>query len=444
MTPAPRTDPEAQKILARIASGRELFERSWTMADGAGHRNSRGVIDMDKAERMGSLGVNFALFATPTVTSCRACHNVPYTLAGGAGEMVTNVIVVRKPGTPSSPLHKNRLDDVIVNLSKPPSLFGAGFVEMLARQLSDDLTVQRDGLAPGQSTGLESQGIDFGTLARTADGAWDATGVTGLPATSVATANGKRPPTLQIRPFHQVGAIQSIREFSINAFDFHLGVQAVDRFGVGVDTDRDGVVNELTDAALTDVVLYQATLPIPRQVLPRDDAGRALVQKGERVFGQIGCSDCHRSHLVLYDGSWIFSDSSVSVDLTADWLPGAGVTIEEGKVTLAVYSDFKLHDITDGPQSEDRDPLHLHSHLGSETFFAGASAFLTARLWGVGNRPPYFHNGRHTSLLDAVKAHGGEAAASRARFVAASDEEQRALLGFLGSLRVETEPPDRR
>ncbi len=40
----------------------------------------------------------------------------------------------------------------------------------------------------------------------------------------------------------------------------------------------------------------------------------------------------------------------------------------------------------------------------------GASVFLTENLWGVGSTAPYLHDGRATTLTEAILEHGGEAA----------------------------------
>ena len=37
--------------------------------------------------------------------------------------------------------------------------------------------------------------------------------------------------------------------------------------------------------------------------------------------------------------------------------------------------------------------------------------FITARLWGVADTAPYLHDGRATTLFQAINAHGGEAQA---------------------------------
>jgi cytochrome c peroxidase len=67
---------------------------------------------------------------------------------------------------------------------------------------------------------------------------------------------------------------------------------------------------------------------------------------------------------------------------------------------------------------------------------ADASSFLTRKLWGVANEPPYFHHGKFTTLREAVLAHGGEAAGVRARFLALLPAEQDAIIKFLKTLQV--------
>lgn len=43
----------------------------------------------------------------------------------------------------------------------------------------------------------------------------------------------------------------------------------------------------------------------------------------------------------------------------------------------------------------------------------GKSMFLTEALWGVGSTAPYLHDGRATTLTEAILCHGGEGADSR-------------------------------
>ena len=64
----------------------------------------------------------------------------------------------------------------------------------------------------------------------------------------------------------------------------------------------------------------------------------------------------------------------------------------------------------------------------------GASVFLTRTLWGVGSTAPYLHDGRSSTLTEAILEHGGEAATSRDAFTAAASKEQADLIAFLNNL----------
>jgi len=58
----------------------------------------------------------------------------------------------------------------------------------------------------------------------------------------------------------------------------------------------------------------------------------------------------------------------------------------------------------------------------------------TPPLWGVADTAPYLHDGSAATLTDAIRMHGGEAAASRDMFLSSAKADQLALLAFLGSL----------
>ena len=66
--------------------------------------------------------------------------------------------------------------------------------------------------------------------------------------------------------------------------------------------------------------------------------------------------------------------------------------------------------------------------------YSGASVFLTRNLWGVGSTAPYLHDGRATTLVEAVLYHGGDAADSRAAFLHLPPDAQQDLMAFLKNL----------
>jgi bifunctional N-acetylglutamate synthase/kinase len=64
----------------------------------------------------------------------------------------------------------------------------------------------------------------------------------------------------------------------------------------------------------------------------------------------------------------------------------------------------------------------------------GASVFMTRPLWGVGSTAPYLHDGRATTLTEAILEHGGEAQATSTAFVALPLASQKAMIAFLDNL----------
>jgi mono/diheme cytochrome c family protein len=335
----------------------------------------------------------------------------------------------------------------IANSRATLGMFGSGYIEMLARQMTADLQAIRDSIRPGEAKPLASKGISFGTLARDVSGGWIVAGVVGLQASSLAGD----PPNLLIRPFHQAGAVISLRQFTNNAMNHHHGIQATERFGVGTDPDGDGVINELTEADVTAATLFQATMSVPGRAIPNDPSIEAAIRTGEHRFLQIGCATCHTPRLPLDNGGWVFTEPNpynpagnrtpnggqvLSVDLTSSHLPAPRLRPQGGVVWVPAFTDLKLHDICDGPTDPNIEPLDMHAPAGSPAFFAGNRRFVTRKLWGSANEPPYFHHGLYTTLREAILAHGGEAGGTRAAFNALTPADRDAIVEFLKSLQV--------
>jgi mono/diheme cytochrome c family protein len=64
------------------------------------------------------------------------------------------------------------------------------------------------------------------------------------------------------------------------------------------DHDGDGVVNEVTTEQITDLSLFQALLPTPQEVQPKDSGEQQKVQQEEKLF-QANCASCHIACLPL-------------------------------------------------------------------------------------------------------------------------------------------------
>ena len=361
---------------ALVEHGRRVFVANWTVQEGGGRTMSKGTgAPLSHPSDPLVFPRNFNRVSAPDANSCAGCHNAPFGIAGGGGDIVTNVFVLGQrfdfatmnmmpDGFPTKgTTDENGLPVDLRSIGKSRAtlgMFGSGYIEMLARQMSADLQAIRDSIRPGEAKPLVSKGISFGTLARNGTGSWITTGVVGLQASSLAG----NPPNLLIRPFHQAGAVVSLRQFTNNAMNHHHGIQPTERFGSGLDQDGDGVTNELTEADVTAVTLFQATMPVPGRVIPNDPMIEAAIRIGEQRFGQIGCATCHVPRLPLDHDGWVFTEpnpynppgnrspadgATYSVDLTNPHLPRPRLSPRGGVVWVPAFTDLKLHDICDGP-----------------------------------------------------------------------------------------------
>jgi len=455
-----------------LESGRRLFTAVWTIQEGGGRPLTKGTGAAlgDQSSPL-EFPRNFNRVSGPDSNSCAGCHTQPFGIAGGGGDIVANVFVLGQrfdfatfDGADTAATH-GMADErgtptklqTIANSRATLGMFGSGFIEMLARQITEDLQAIRNSTPPGTARPLVSKGISFGTIARAADGSWITAGVQGIPAPSLVTTGPANPPSLIIRPFSQASNVVSIRQFSNNAFNHHHGIQATERFGLNTDPDGDGVVNEMTRADVTAVSIFQATMAVPGRVIPDDSEIEEAVLLGEKRFASIGCTSCHVPELPLDRFGWIFSEPNpfnpalppqgpnllvgqaptLSVDLTGDELPQPRLKASHGVVMVPAYTDLKLHDITTGqPGDPNIEALDMNQAAGSDGFFAGNRKFLTRKLWGTANEPPFFHHGQFTTLRQAVLAHDGEAKQIRAAFEALKPFEQDAVIEFLKTLQV--------
>jgi hypothetical protein len=457
-----------------IAYGQSLFDAKFTVQEGAGRPLSKGTgtAISDPSSPL-VFPRNFDRISSPEANACSGCHNAPF--SGGGGDRVTEVFVLAQrfdhltfdhnDGTTTRGAVDEEGKLVTLNNAtndrKTIGMNGSGFLEMVARQMTAELQAIAASTPPGASSQLASKGVSFGVITHNGDGTWNTSRVTGLPAPSLK-ATGASPPSLIILPYHQAGAVVSIRQFTNNAMNHHHGMQSEERFGLNTDADGDGVTNELTVADLTAVSLFQATMAVPGRVVPRDELVEGAISQGERVFDRIGCNSCHVDALPLNDHGWIYSEPSpynpsgnlrvgpknypltapsLSVDLTSNELPQPRLyPNERGVVMVPAYTDLKLHDIsaTSDPKTDPEcEPLDQNQPPGSPGFFAGNCKFITRKLWGFYNQGGAFmHHGKFTTAREAVEAHNGEALRSRQAFDSLTSSDRDNVIEFLKSLQV--------
>jgi hypothetical protein len=384
--------------------------------------------------------------------SCNECHTIvkngtrPPTLGiGGVGGIVQQAIIMptmidvadssddRTSYTgghdPDMPLSFDGSADMSGRFSNPPFLFGGGGVELLGKEMTADL---QDALhvaetsPAGTVVGLDTHGVSFGSLTSLGGGAVDFDNVEGVSR------------DLVVRPFGRKGESFSMRDFDRGAMQFHLGIQPVEVVGAGVDADGDGVVDEVTVGEMTALHIFDVANPRPVKHRLKTKADKRDDSAGSALFRDLGCADCHRPALVTRERSVPlafpeipdepFSNVYASVRLTkADFDPvrGAGVRVP-------LFSDLKRHDM--GPRLAETleasvPPLEIPNNH-----------FITARLWGIADTAPYLHDGRATTLYQAIWYHGGEAEGARDDFMELLSSDQKLLLSFLGRLRTPKRP----
>src|SRR5215471_4056223 len=457
-----------------IQFGQKLFNAKFTVQEGAGRPRSKGTgAPISDPSSPLLFPRNFDRLSSPEANSCQGCHNAP--ASGGGGDRVTEVFVLAQRFDHLNFDHndgitlRGALDESgkfvtlknATNDRKTIGMNGSGFLEMVARQMTADLQAIAAATAPGRSSLLSTKGVSYGQITHNADGTWDTSHVVGLPAPSLKTS-GTNPPNLIILPYHQAGAVVSIRQFTNNAMNHHHGMQSEERFGLNTDADGDGVTNELTVADLTAISMFQATMAVPGQVIPDDPATERAILNGERLFDRIGCNSCHKDALPLDRQGWIYSEPNpynpagnlqvgpvnypftapaLSVDLTSHELPEPRLhPNQRGVIMVPAYTDLKLHDISassDPATDPECEPLDQNQPAGSPGFFKGNCKFITRKLWGFYNQGGAFmHHGKFTTAREAVEAHSGEALAQLLAFDALPPAMQDDLIEFLKSLQV--------
>lgn len=430
--------------------GRIMFATPFNKADGFGEAPGATAADRRKNGSRGSIQGNgtFTRINGLDSQTCAECHGilssttVPFKFAvGGSGTMNNTVLggggasfvnINDDAGQINDPDGFGTTGQQNINgrTINPPIVFGSGGIELVGNEMTADLQAlkaQADA-NPGTPVDLVTKGVSFGTLIANGDGTYDASGVVGVnndPSSSTF---------LCIQPFGRKGDNITTRTFDQGALAFHHGMQAVEvlaaNLGIteeeaaAIDPDGDGVPNEVTVGELSAMNIYNAMLEKPRKLRARGKARR-----GERLFSEIGCAECHvpamqtKTTRLGMRYPEIASDPSANVYMTLN-LAGNPTFFERnrhGGITVRMFADLKRHNM--GPDLAE---------------FNGDSSFTTARLWGVADSAPYLHDGRALTLKEAILIHGGSGSDAESvvnNFKDLSADDQHAVIEFLKTLK---------
>ena len=157
-----KLDQEALDKLTAL--GEKLFGARFTVLDGAGLPEATQAIVPTKRKHPPAMG-EFSRTAGMDSNACSSCHNLP--VIGGAGDFAANVFV--SEGFESADF--DSIDPQFSNERGTNHLFGAGLIELLAREITVDLKAQRaEAVRKARKSGkteriaLTSKGISYGFL----------------------------------------------------------------------------------------------------------------------------------------------------------------------------------------------------------------------------------------------------------------------------------------
>ncbi|HUM45755.1 MAG TPA: di-heme oxidoredictase family protein [Chitinophagales bacterium] len=262
----------------------------------------------------------------------------------------------------------------------PPANTGLGYVELVS---DDDILAMAD---PSDADGDGISGVPN----------WSHLPWYLVPAENAVEQGGK-----YITRFGKKAGAYNLLHQTVNAYNQDMGVtsdfESKDVYS-GIEADA-----EVSTNTVNDVVFYLQTLKAPIQ-RKQDDPE---VLQGKSLFITIGCESCHRQTLTT-------GNSDIAALSNKSFHP---------------YTDLLLHDM--GSELDDG-----YTEGNAKTY-----EWRTPPLWGLGLSPnsqggQYYllHDGRATTIEDAILYHGGEASGSKNKFQDLSTTEKNALLKFLESL----------
>ena len=492
-------DPDAAFVEA-FELGDELFGTLFNALDGSGANVGRGqrFTRVPRADLSGPTEwkSHFPARTTgPNAQGCLECHEQPF--EDGSGTAANNVH--RDPfGTGLIGQFVERNTPHVF----APGAIQRLAEEMTDDLTADQNRLVAAACAAGgatRSVTLETKGINYGTLSgrRTSGSSrnctvanitFDASRVQGIDNTPSAD-NPTAGIQLIVRPFQWKGSQAFIRDFNRGASHNELGMQAVEVVGYDRDGDYDGVVNEMTIGDQTALAIYLAAQPRPTTLLELNSLGLL-----EPELTDADLQDQRGSSGLSVDGVCDVPRAEPD-DRRTDLQRAEPEPVLPGRSDVPGRPEHRCRggDARDGdqvrPHQRSAGQHHPHAErreirLGSfrrnsrggaivELFgdlkrhFMGPrlrepvneisgtdvtpipdtprnnhtpETFLTENLWGVGSTAPYLHDGRATTLAEAIIEHGmggdntSEGRFARANFINASTSQRAALIAYLDNL----------
>ena len=332
-------------------------------------------------------------------SSCGGCHSGdnkghPFTTLIRFGQSDTMGNIYLEFGAPqiqhrAIPGHLGEVIPAGATSSKfiAPIASGVGFLELVSDQ---DILDMAD---PNDANGDGISGVPN----------WNVLPDWVVPSLNAVSQNGK-----YICRFGRKASTYNLHQQTVGAFNNDIGItssyipNAPYNYLEGLNSSP---INdpEISDQSINATVFYLQALQAPIQ----RNQDEPIVRRGEEVFKQIGCENCHKHTLKT-------RFSNITPLSNQEFHP---------------YTDLLLHDM--GPDLND------NYTEGS----ALVSEWRTTPLWGVGLSSSsqggqlfLMHDGRAHNFTQAILLHGGESSTSRVLYNQMNASDKQALLEFLESL----------
>jgi CxxC motif-containing protein (DUF1111 family) len=319
-------------------------------------------------------------------------REVRFTTDGGVHDLFT---IAGLPGTPAAcsavlkqPNFAKASQDDVMRFRIPTPTFGLGLIEAIA---DETIEANSKGSKPFGITGSVNRNGNDGTVTRFG---WKAQNKS-LVIFSGEAYNVEQGITNELFPDErgESGVADASACRSI--------VPAAQDYIQYEETQPQRVVDDINNFAT-----FMRFLAPPVQVSSYGNITASQIADGEKAFKKAGCDVCHIK------------------SMTTGTHTAAALS---GKV-VKLFSDLLVHDVGTGD--------------GIQQGVATGEQFRTAPLWGVGQRLFFLHDGRANNIVDAINAHGGEAARVIKNFNGASGDattdlnatERQNLVYFLRSL----------
>lgn len=158
---------------------------------------------------------------------------------------------------------------------------------------------------------------------------------------------------------------------------------------------------EMSPAQLVDVTTYLQTLG----VVYRRNVSDPVVERGEKLFTDIGCIACHKTNIKTGEHEIARMENQL----------------------IHPYTDLLLHDMGEGLK-------------GRPDFDASPTEWRTPPMWGIGKvemvngHTNFLHDGRARGFQEAILWHGGEGLMAKTNYVNLPKADRQAMIKFLENL----------